>query len=272
MALLAELADRHELLFAAFLLLGQWVAHEIGIRAGYREARRVEGAPEGVGIIVGGLLGLLAFVLALTLSFANGRFAERRTGALTEANAIGTAWIRAEAIGHPRGVEIARLLEEYTKVRLDFAEAGRDRTKLDALNKQTSTLQSQIAGHVAVILREQPNTVSTSLLSSLNETFDAATAERFAYALRLPAQIFWLLIGLTWLSACGLGFQIGIKRRPFRILAGILMLTWTVVTVAILDLASPRIGAFRTNADVYRWTLQGFENGFQIPPLPSSAR
>ena len=36
--------------------------------------------------------------------------------------------------------------------------------------------------------------------------------------------------------------------------------------VAILDLASPRIGAFRTSAEVYRWTLQGFEGGLKIPP------
>jgi hypothetical protein len=60
------------------------------------------------------MLSLLAFVLALTLSFANTRFSERVEGTLAEANAIGTAWLRAEAIGHVRGPEIAKLLEEYT--------------------------------------------------------------------------------------------------------------------------------------------------------------
>jgi hypothetical protein len=40
------------------------------------------------------MLGLLAFVLALTLSFANSRFSERIQGTLNEANAIGTAWLR----------------------------------------------------------------------------------------------------------------------------------------------------------------------------------
>jgi hypothetical protein len=49
--------------------------------------------------VVGGMLSLLAFVLALTLSFANTRFSERVEGTLAEANAIGTAWLRAEAIG-----------------------------------------------------------------------------------------------------------------------------------------------------------------------------
>jgi len=49
---------------------------------------------EGVGVLVGSLLGLLAFVLALTLSFASERFNERRLGTLAETNAIGTAWLK----------------------------------------------------------------------------------------------------------------------------------------------------------------------------------
>src|SRR6516162_5266441 len=80
---------------------------------------------EGVGVVVGGMLSLLAFVLALTLSFANSRFSERVAGTLTEANAIGTAWLRAEAIGHVRGPEIAKLLEEYTQIRREFVSEGR---------------------------------------------------------------------------------------------------------------------------------------------------
>ena len=44
---------------------------------------------------------------------------------------------------------------------------------------------------------------------------------------------------------------------------------WTTVIVDILDLASPRIGAFRASTAVYDWTLQGFKGGLQIPPLPA---
>ena len=271
MSMLADLAEWNELAFGALLLLGLGLAHEVGLRRGYRASGRGKAVPDGVGVIVGGLLGLLAFVLALTLTFANGRFAERRAGALGEANAIGTAWTRAQAIGHPRGAEIARLLEEYARLRLAFAEAGRDRATLGEITAATNRLQSQMAGHAAVIVREQPNPVSAALLSALNETFDAATAERFAFALHLPTQIFWLLISLCILSACVLGYQFGLKRSPLRVLASLLLLTWAVVSVAILDLASPRLGTFRTSADVYRWTIQGFEGGFQVPPL-SSAR
>jgi hypothetical protein len=47
-----------------------------------------------------------------TLSFASDRFNDRRGETLAEANAIGTAWLRAKAIGQPRGDDIAQLLEK----------------------------------------------------------------------------------------------------------------------------------------------------------------
>ena len=105
-------------------------------------------------MVVGGLLGLFAFVLALTLSFANTSFSERRAGTLAEANAIGTAWLRAQAIGGPRGGEIARLLEQYIHLRIDFIRAepaGRNRD----LNRRTNALQTQIWGHAWAIVRER---------------------------------------------------------------------------------------------------------------------
>src|SRR5579871_6132147 len=102
MTLLTDLAAWSLLAFGVLLLAAQVGAQEVGFWFGRRDQLRANGQPESVGVIVGGMLGLLAFVLALTLSFANTRFSERRAGALTEANAIGTAWLRAEAIGNPR--------------------------------------------------------------------------------------------------------------------------------------------------------------------------
>jgi hypothetical protein len=135
MTLLADLAHWNLAAFALLLFAMQFIAQEFGHWIGRRQLARVEGTVEGVGIIVGGMLGLLAFVLALTLSFANGRFAERRAGSLEEANAIGTAWLRAEAIQDPRGKEIAQLLEEYTKLESrEFVEGFVSSCELEALH------------------------------------------------------------------------------------------------------------------------------------------
>ena len=141
------------------LFLFQLGAHEIGYQIGRRRAAGRAAPADSVGVVVGGMLGLLAFVLALTLSFANTSFSERRAGTLAEANAIGTAWLRAQAIGGPRGSEIARLLEQYTHLRIDFIQADHDAAELDDLNRRTNALQTQIWGHASAIVRERTDPV-----------------------------------------------------------------------------------------------------------------
>ena len=267
---LAAIANWSVFAFVLLLWVAQMLAHETGYWAGFgRRARGGKVQAKGVSVVVAGMLSLLVFVLALTLSFANTRFSERVEGTLTEANAIGTAWLRAEAIDHIRGPEIARLLEQYAQVRRDFVSERRDQSAIDELNRRTNTLQSKIWGHMAAIVREQPNAVSTSLMAALNDAFDQATAERFAFYLRLPSPIFWLLIGMTLLGMAALGFQLGLTGKRVHILVAFLSM-WTVVIVDILDLASPRIGALRASAAVYDWTLQGFKGGLQIPPIPGT--
>src|SRR5262249_26191813 len=213
----------------ALLLFAQLVAHEVGFLVGRRQAERRDVPGEGIGVLVGGLLGLLAFVLALTLSFASERFSERRAGTLAEANAIGTAWLRAEAIGHPRGAEIARLLEDYARVREEFVRAGRDRAFIDELNRRTTAMQSAIWGHLTAIVRDPPNRVSTSLMPALNEMFDMSTVARFAFNFRLPPQIFWLLLAMTFLGMGALGYQLGLRGQSVRWLVVMLCAMWTLV-------------------------------------------
>lgn len=264
---LASLADYSLWLFGLLLVAAQMAACEFGV-AFARRRRLRDGHIDSVGVVVGGLLGLQTFVLALSLSFGNARFDERRAGALAEANAIGTSWLRAEAIGGPRGEEIARLLEDYLRLRADFARASRTDPDVDRLNADTSTLQNQIWGHMAAMIRDQPNPATTSLMASLNDAFDASTAERFAFRLHMPPQIFWLLLALTLLSTAALGYQLGLKQEPQRLLALLLFAMWSAVIVNILDLASPRVGNFRADASVYDWTLQSFRGGLTIPALP----
>lgn len=268
MMLLARIAAWSLLAFGGLLFVAQLAAHEFGFWIGRRRAADREASSEGVGVLVGGLLALLAFVLALTLSFASDRFHERRGGTLAEANAIGTAWLRAKAIGQPRGDEIARLLEQYAKLRIAFVEAKFDPPVLNDINMRTNALQSAIWGNVSAVVRERPNPVTSALMVALNDTFDMTTAERFAFELRLPSQIFWLLIGLTLAGMAALGYQLALRGARVRLLAMTLSLTWTIVIVTIIDLAAARLGDFQTSTAAYQWTLQGFEGGVTIPSQP----
>ncbi|QWW69723.1 hypothetical protein [Rhizobium sp. WYJ-E13] len=268
MDFLRDLAGWSVLAVAVLLLVVQLVAHEIGYRFGSARKPNVAGQAENVGVVVAGMLGLLAFVLALTLSYSTARFNERREGTLSEANAIGTAWLRAVAIGTPDAVKVARLLEDYLNAREAFVKAGFDSDAIASANQETSRLQQSIWAGVSAIVRERPDPVTAALMASVNEVFDTGSAERFAMGIRLPPQIFWLLAGVMLLSMASVGYQFGLRGRPVRVLILLLTIVWTAIIVNILDLASPRVGNFRTNAIVYEWTRQGF-SGMAAPPATS---
>src|SRR5215510_14417765 len=85
-------------LWALFLVLlvGNLLLDEFGFRFGRLRARRTEKESDAaVSAIVASELGLLAFMLAFSFGIAASRFDLRRTTVLNEANAIGTAYLRA---------------------------------------------------------------------------------------------------------------------------------------------------------------------------------
>lgn len=259
---LAQLATWSLLAFAGLLFVAQFASREFGYWLGRRHHdRRGTSDAEGVALVVGGLIGLLAFVLALTLSFGSTRFDERRRGTLAEANAIGTAFLRASTIGHPKGGEISQLLTDYTRVRRDYISAPRDFPLLQDLNQKSSQLQTEIWNRMTSITSERTDPVVVALMTALNEVFDMGTAARFAHDIRFPESLFWLLIGMALISMGALGYQLGLKEQRSHIIATILTAVWTAVIIVILDLSAPRFGSIRTSGEVYDWLLQDMSGG-----------
>src|SRR4029453_8268218 len=93
-----DLAD-HVPVWVVFLLFTvlTFVCFEVGFRLGVWWQAREPGEQEGpTDMLVGSLLGLMAFVLAITLGLATDRHDARRGLVVDEANAIATAYQRAD--------------------------------------------------------------------------------------------------------------------------------------------------------------------------------
>src|SRR3954468_15218487 len=69
---------------------------------------------EPFGVLQGALLGVVGLILAFGLSLAVGRYEDRRAATVTEANAIGTTYLRAQLIAEPARTRSLGLLREYT--------------------------------------------------------------------------------------------------------------------------------------------------------------
>ena len=53
------------------------------------------------GAVVGGMLGLMAFMMAFTIGIVISQHGDRKAMVVEEANAIGTAWLRAGFLEEP---------------------------------------------------------------------------------------------------------------------------------------------------------------------------
>lgn len=108
--------------FAAFSLV-TLITIEIGFRLGFWWQTRTADEKEGpTSMIVGSLLALMGFLLAITMGMASDRFDTRRHLVLAEANAIGTVYLRAGYLAEPGSSEIRDLLRAYTSQRNRFIE------------------------------------------------------------------------------------------------------------------------------------------------------
>jgi len=245
---------------SAFLFLSLSLAMEAGYLVGRRTV--VKGlangeAPSDVSTLTAGMLGLLAFTLSLSIGFAQSRYEVRRDLVLAEANAIGTAWLRASLIEGEEGSAITAKIEEYAKARLDFTIAASE-ADVPPLIMRTDALQSDIWRVMKVIARRAPNPVTTALLNALNDMFDLSVSQRFAYASSVPETLLLALYFGALLAIGALGYQFGAAGNRRMILSSLLLVMWSGGMLLIVDLSKPRAGDIRVDAKPLVWVVQGF--------------
>src|SRR2546428_3268440 len=102
-----------------------WLSFEGGFRIGRRRSRRQDHEEEVVvRSEVAAMLGLVTFILAVMIWIATSHFDSVRQAKLNEANAIRTAYLRADLLPEPHRTEVRNLLREYVDVRLNAARSG----------------------------------------------------------------------------------------------------------------------------------------------------
>jgi hypothetical protein len=264
--LLTELAARSLLAFFLVLAVTQLLCKEFGYFIGQHKARQPNLKDESVGIVSGSIFGLLAFALAFNLSMASTRYGERREAVLDEANSIGTLWLQAKAVSHPRGEAIAALTEKYITLRKEGVTAHWGDPAIETAAAEISNLQNEMWGHMIALAHERVDPQVTQLEGSMNATFDSTTTTQFAISRAAPYEVTWLLLGLSLVAMGVMGYQFGLNGHPHRALGATTVVVWTSVLMVILDLGSARIGDIRVDTSVYDSTLSSMKP-IPIPPL-----
>jgi hypothetical protein len=208
--------------------------------------------------------------LAVSLSMADAHFEARRKLVLDEANAIGTARLRALAIGGENGAEVARLLYDYARLRMDFFAAGNDQNRLKSVYRKTAEVQQHIWNQASAISRNTPTPISAILLSSLNEVFDLASTRRWAFEVRVPSYIINLLLLFALLALGMMGYYFGICGVRHPILSALLIFAFVIAILLVMDLNRPRSGLLQPEQSPLNWFVE--EASQQLPQKPSTPK
>lgn len=239
----------HEVIIQCVFFALMLAAIELGFRLG-RKAEASTGAQtkSQIAIVEAALLGILALLLGFTMSMAVSRFEARKQLVLSEANAIGTSYLRAQLLPAPEGTEIASLLRQYINVRVQYGTSGDDLAPLDDLHTQTAHLQTELWTQAAAYAQKDPNQVKAGLLlQSLGEAIDLETARWTAFQNHVPPNVIYVNAIVALLSAMLVGYAFGLdgRRNPFSMC--VLVLAITLVLAVIVDLDRPRSGFIRAN-------------------------
>ena len=218
------------------------VAAEIGFRIGIWLQHRdpSSGKTQMTGAVVGGMLGLMAFLLAFSIGIVIGQHNGRKAMVVTEANAVGTAYLRAGFLDEPDRTSSRDLLREYVEVRL---AAAADLTLLESALTRSEEIHGQLWSIVEGNVRQGQESATMALfVDSINEVIDVHSLRLAAVDLRLPRLLGVVLYAATVLSflLVGVASSSDGKRDPFAIL--LFALAFVAVLIIIVDLDRPQQG------------------------------
>src|SRR5215813_2313720 len=195
-------------LIAVSLIFGIVAVILVCVELGYRFGRW-HWAPSSSGgqnvsaTIEASVFGLMGLLVAFSFSGAGSRFDIRRNLVATEANAIGTAYLRLDLLPPERQPRLREDFREYIRSRLDVSQKSSDSKAMEAAIAESKVIQNRIWMEAIEALKESGPSEKSLLLASLNEMIDITTTRLLAARSHPPLAVF-LLLGLSVIASSAL--------------------------------------------------------------------
>src|SRR5262245_9145170 len=196
-----------ELLIAIGLIAGAVAAHEIGFWLGSLNRSADESFDRQVALVRTSTAALVAFLIGFAFSGAASRFINRADIIVQEANALGTAYLRADTIAEPQRGELKAAIKEYTADRLTLlSRAGRG--QIDALLAKVDGLHQRMwRSAIAATAGNAP--LMGLVLPPINEVIDLHTTHLSMARRHLPIPIMATLFATAAIGVGMIGFGNG---------------------------------------------------------------
>ena len=208
------------------------------MEAGYRlshllKRSRREKPDAGLSGMVGSSLALLAFLLAFVVGFGANIDNQRRQLVVDEANAIGTAHLRAGFLEPDVRDRARTLLREYTELRLEAVDPDRRA----AVVERSEQIHGELWADVEALAAARPTPVTGLYVAAVNQVIDVH-AERVAAGVdnRIPASVLIAIHVVALFSTFLVGVQSGGGESRNYVAHVVLVLILGVVFFLIADI------------------------------------
>jgi hypothetical protein len=229
----------HPMLFFPLVAVLLFASGAFGVWMKSARADAVGDVSESLKTLENAVLGLLGLLLGFSFAMGVSRYDTRKELEVSEANAIGTTWLRTETLSEPvRGTE-RQLLKAYVPERMEFLSAGTDNAAIQRSLDRMSALQTQLWSAAAADAAVHRDPVSALFLASLNETIDVSEKRTAAFENRVPVAAWVLLLFMAAWASGLVGISMSKRSRPLLI---VLPLVIGATMALILDMDSPRAG------------------------------
>ena len=169
----------------------------------------------------------------------------RRAIIVNEANALSTAYLRADAIAEPQRGELKATLKEYTADRVTLlSREGRD--QIEALLAKVGGLHERMWRSAIDGTRDNAPLMAV-VLPPINEVIDLHSTHLAMARRHLPIPIMAVLLGTVAISVGMMGFGNGRVGRRFSLLDAIYGAALATALWMTIDLDYPGIGIIRVS-------------------------
>ncbi len=196
-------------------------------------------------VIQAATLTLLGLIIGFTFSMALGRYNQRKDYEETEANAIGTEYVRADLLPAANAAKVRALLLNYLGQRILFYTT-RDEQQLSQINAQTAKLQAEMWSAVQASAVAQPTAILGLAVTGMNDVLNSQGYTQAAWWNRIPIAAWGLMGVIAIFSNAMVGFGLRKPKAELWLLL-ILPLVVSVAFFLIADIDSPGGGFIRVN-------------------------
>src|SRR5262249_3667372 len=144
-------------------------------------------------LIISATLTLLGLIIGFSFSMAVARYDQRKAYEEAEANAIGTAFVRADLLPAADAAKVRALLMDYVGQRILYYTVS-DMDMLRQVDVKTAKLQAGLWSAVLAPSLAQPNAVNALAVSGINDVLNSQGYTQAAWWNRIPVAAWGLMI------------------------------------------------------------------------------